>query len=262
MGTGSSTECGAHTENMVQCGTFLHQCHDGWCCRLWESVKPGGFSNSTSLSCCSAIIWQFLYLVLSNLSISRCRSWVLTRLLMRWGNSCSFTGALGRISLQRSKTCNIWKKRSVNNKPRTGASLSLPFLLGRRLVSSTISSSDTDLRRVPLQMVTPAKWAVTLLSATLGPVEQRSYCSLNTCTRDEPRPFTLLLINSYASYILSGNSYVRAQEYLETRSSEDNNSQSGAWRIKKSIVIHDRRTVQSPDEKQKDRFSSAFTSAS
>lgn len=126
-----------------------------------------------------------------------------------------FTSALGRISLQRSKACNIWKKRSVNNKPRTGTSLCLPFLLGRRLASSTsgvISISDTDLLHLPLQMATRAKWAVTLLSAILGPVEQRSYCSLNTCTRDEPRCFTTLLISSYASCILSGNSCVRVQE--------------------------------------------------
>lgn len=57
---------------------------------------------------CSSI-WQFLYLVLSKLSITRSRSWVLTRLLMRWGKGYSRESrdsreSLGRISLERSKT--------------------------------------------------------------------------------------------------------------------------------------------------------------
>lgn len=91
-------------------------------CRLRESVKPGEFSNTASLSCCSTIIRLFLYFVLSNLSISRSRSWVLTRLLMRWGKGSSLPVPWQDISIQRRKTYNTWKKRSVNNRPRRGTS--------------------------------------------------------------------------------------------------------------------------------------------
>lgn len=58
---------------------------------------------------------------------------------------------------------------SVDKKPRTETSLGLPFLLGRRLAGSTsgvISGSDTDLLHVPLQVASPAKWAVTVLFPT------------------------------------------------------------------------------------------------